>query len=81
MIPIPTVGDGGPLQIPEPAVLLVAKVKDDTIFNRIDQALKETAGKQIVKADKPGLKRRTWPLALPLPIQLHPSVATADAYL
>jgi hypothetical protein len=81
MIPIPLGGAGDPLQIPEPGLLLVAKVKDDTIFNRIDEALKQTAGDQIVKADKPGLKMRTYPLALPLPIQLRPSVAVADGYL
>ncbi len=38
-IPVPVAGN--PLQIPEPALLIVAKVKDDTIFNRIDQALNQ----------------------------------------
>jgi hypothetical protein len=80
-IPIPLGGEGDPLQIPEPGLLLVAKVKDDTIFNRIDEALKQKAGDQIVNADKPGLKMRTWPLPLPLPIQLRPTVAAADGYL
>jgi hypothetical protein len=78
-IPLPTGGDA--LQIPEPALLLVAKVKDDVIFNRIDQALTQNAGQQIVKVDKPGLKMRTWPLPLPLPIQLRPTVAVAEGYL
>ena len=78
-LPLPTNGD--PLQIPEPALLLVAKVKDDTIFNRIDAALNQNAGPQLIKADKPGLKMRTWPLPLPLPIQLRPTVAAADGYL
>jgi hypothetical protein len=81
VIPIPIPGGGDPLQIPEPALLIVGKVKDDTIFDRIDQALNQAAGPQIVKADKPGLKMRTWPLPLPLPIQLRPTVATADGYL
>ncbi len=81
VIPIPIPGEGDPLQIPEPALLLVAKVKDDTVFNRIDQALEQNAGEQIVKTDKPGLKMRTWPLPLPLPIQLRPTVAAADGYL
>jgi hypothetical protein len=81
MIPIPLPSGGDPLQIPEPALLLVMKVKDDTIFNRIDNALQERAGQQIIKADKPGLKMRTWPLPLPLPIQLRPTVAAADGYL
>ena len=80
MIAIPTGGDGDPVQIPEPALLLVVKVKDDTVFNRIDEALRN-AGQQIIKSDKPGLKMRTWPLPLPLPIQLRPTVAAAEGYL
>jgi hypothetical protein len=81
MIPIPLSSGGDPLQIPEPALLLVAKVKDDTIFNRIAEALQQNGGQQIVKSDKPGLKMRTWPLPLPLPIQLRPTVAAAEGYL
>jgi hypothetical protein len=80
-IPIPVPGATDPLLIPEPGLLLVAKVKDDTLFNRIDRALSQNAGQQIVKTDKPGLKMRTWPLPLPLPIQLRPSVAAAEGYL
>lgn len=81
VIPIPTSGEGDPLQIPEPALLLFARVKDDTLFNRIDQALTRNAGKQIIRSDKPGLRMRTWPLPLPLPILLRPTVATTDGYL
>ncbi len=81
VISIPASGGGDPVQISEPALLLVAKVKDDTIFNRIDRALAQNVGQQIIKSDKPGLKMRTWPLPLPLPIQLRPSVAFADGYL
>ena len=79
VIPLPAPGEGEPLQIAEPGLLLVAKVKDDTVFNRIDEALRKNAGRQIVAADKPGLKMRTWPL--PLPIQLRPTVAAAEGYL
>ena len=81
VISIPVPGEGDQLQIPEPTLLIVAKVKDDTIFNRIDQALDQNAGQMIVKTDKPGLKMRTWPLPLPLPIQLRPTVAAAEGYL
>ena len=81
MISIPLPGEGGGLQIPEPSLVIVAKVKDDTIFNRIDQALTQNAGQMIVKTDKPGLKMRSWPLPLPLPIQLRPTVAVAEGYL
>lgn len=81
MIAIPQSSGGNPLQIPEPALLLVAKVKDDAIFNRIAQALEQNGGQQVIKADKPGLKMRTWPVPLPLPIQLRPTVAAAEGYL
>jgi len=81
VITVPVPGGGDPLQIPEPALVIVAKVKDDTIFNRIDQALNQNVGQMIVKTDKPGLKMRTWPLPLPLPFQLRPTVAAADGYL
>ena len=81
VISVPLSGEGDPLQIPEPALLIVAKVKDDTIYTRIAEALEQNGGQQIVKADKPGLKMSTWPLALPLPIQLRPSVAAAGGYL
>ena len=80
-ISIPASGDGDPVEISEPALLLVAKVKDDTLFNRIDRALARNAGQQVIKADRPGLKMRTWPLPLPLPIQLRLTVASADGYL
>jgi len=81
VVSIPVPGEGDQLQIPEPALMIVAKVKDDTIFNRIDQALDQNAGQMIVKTDKPGLKMRTWPLPLPLPFQLRPTVAAAEGYL
>ena len=76
-VPLP---GAGLLEIPNPALMLVAKVKDDTIFNRIDKALK-SSGQQVVYLDKPNLKMRTVPLPLPLPIQLSPSVAVSDGYL
>ncbi len=81
MISITLASNGDPLQIPEPALLLVAKVKDDTLFNRIDEALRQNLGQQIVAADKPGLKMRIWPLPLPSPIELRLTVAAADGYL
>ena len=76
-IPLP---GAGPLEIPEPGLILVAKVKDDTIFNRVDEALKQLP-QQIISVDKPNLKMRTVPVPLPLPIQLRLTVATSDGYL
>jgi hypothetical protein len=76
-IPIP---GGQPLEIPDPALLLIAKVKDDTIFNRVDEALK-SSGQSVFRTDEADLKMRTMALPLPLPIQLGPTIATSHGYL
>jgi hypothetical protein len=60
--------------------MLVARVKDDTIFNRLDEALKQS-GQQIFKTDEPNLKMRTLPVPLPLPVQLGLTLATSEGYL
>lgn len=79
MIPVP-LPTSEPLQVPEPGLMLVVKVKDDTVFNRIDQELSKR-NRQIVRIDKSNLKMRTMPLPLPLPIQLRPTIASSDGYL
>ena len=68
------------LEIPEPALMFFAKVKDDTIFNRIDEALKQS-GQQSFASSRAGLRMRTLPVPLPLPIQLGFTVAQTDGYL
>jgi hypothetical protein len=68
-----------PMQVPAPGLMLVVKVNDDTIFNRIDQALKEKPS--TIAVDKPDFKMRTMPVPLPLPIQLRPSAASSAGYL
>ncbi|MGH7941565.1 MAG: hypothetical protein ACREFR_10900 [Limisphaerales bacterium] len=70
---------GSGMEIPAPGLMLVVKVNDDTIFNRIDQALKDKP--MATAVDKPGLKIRTMPIPLPLPIQLRPSAASSAGYL
>jgi hypothetical protein len=75
-VPLP----GGGLEIPEPALMLVAKVKDDLIFNRVDKALADT-GMPVTRTDKPNLKMRTVSVPLPLPIQLRPTLARSGDYL
>jgi len=76
-VPVPL--PGGALQIPAPGLLIAVKVNDDTIFNCIDEQLK--ANPQVVSVDKPGLKMRTMPVPLPLPIALRPSAASSGGYL
>lgn len=68
-----------PTQIPAPGLMLVVKVNDDTIFNRIDEALKDKP--MVAAVDKPDFKMRTMPVPLPLPIQLRPSAASSAGYL
>jgi hypothetical protein len=80
-VPIPSAGGGEPLQIPEPALMIVAKVKDATIFNRVEVELTKKAGQSVVRVDKPDLKMRTVALPLPLPIQLRPTIASSGEYL
>jgi hypothetical protein len=80
-IPIPS---PEPVEFPEPGIMLVAKVKDDLIFNRIDEALEQVVqhmGQQVISVDQPNLKMRTVAVPLPLPIQLRPTVATSQGYL
>jgi hypothetical protein len=60
-------------------VLLAVKVKDDTIFNRIDAELK--ANSQVISVDKPGLRMRTMPVPLPFIGELRPSAASSGGYL
>ncbi len=71
------------VQIPEPGVMLVAKVKDDVIFNLVDQVLKsqENLKSQLVSVDKDGLKMRTLEIPLPLPLPFRPTLARSGDYL
>ena len=74
-IPLP----GGAITIPEPGILLVLKVNDETIFNRVDQELK--VNPQVISIDQPGLKLRTMPLPIPFIGTLRPSTASSGGYL
>ena len=76
-IPVPL--PSGSLTVPTPGLLLVVKVNDDTIFNRIDKQLK--SNRQVISVDKPGLKMRTMPVPIPFISQLRPSAASSGGYL
>jgi hypothetical protein len=58
-IPLPS----GLIQIPEPGLLIVVKVNDDTIFSRIDEELKKNP--QVISVNKTELKMRTMPMPIP----------------
>jgi hypothetical protein len=74
-IPLPS----GLVNVPEPGLLLVIKVNDDTIFNRVEVELKKN--EQVVNADKDGLKMRTLPVPIPLAVNVRPTIATTGGYL
>jgi hypothetical protein len=76
-IPIPL--PGAALEIPAPGLLFAVKVNDDTIFNRIDEALK--ANPLATATNRPGLRMRTLAVPLPLPVALNPSAASSGGYL
>jgi hypothetical protein len=68
-----------PVQIPQPALMLVVKVKNDAIFDRIDKELK-TKQLPVTSVDKSGLKMRT--MSVPIPgIPLSPTIAVSQGYL
>ena len=77
-ITFPT-GQDQQMEFPEPGLMLVIKVKDDTIFDRVDKTLKGNT--TVIKTETEGLKMRTMPVPLPLPIALRPSIARSGDYL
>jgi hypothetical protein len=77
-VPIPS---QEPIQVPNPALMLVIKVKNDAIFNRIDQELKTRLKQMVMSSDKDGVKMRTVQVPLPTEITLRPTVALAQGYL
>ena len=74
-LPLPT---PQPLEIPEPRLALVVKVKDNVLFDHLDKLLQENP--QVTRVDEEGLRMRTMPLPAPVPIPLRPSIARAGNY-
>ena len=72
-----------PLEIPNPALCLLFKVNSDVIFDRVDQALKESPvlNKFLSKVEEPGLKMRTVTIPIPIPVEVRPSLARVGDYL
>lgn len=76
-IPIPL--PGAAMVIPEPGLLLIFKVNDDTIFNRIDLALKSNP--ELISINRSDLKLRTIPTQVPYIGTLRPTSASSGGYL
>lgn len=71
---------GEEIQVPEPGILVFIKVRDETIFARVDQALKDVGmSPETVNNEK--VKMRTMAVPLPLPVQLRPTLAMFEDYL
>lgn len=70
---------GAALLAPESGIMLVFKVKDDTIFDLVDSVLR--GNPQVIRTDRGGLRMRTMPTPLPVPIRLRPSIARSGDYL
>ncbi len=75
-IPLPT---GATLDVPEPGLVIIFKVKDDSLFNWIDRTLQENP--QIIRSDEGELRMRTMPVPLPLPMTLRPTIARQGDHL
>lgn len=76
VLPVPNAS----IKIPEPSLLIFAKVKDDLIFDRLASLMEQT-GQPVDKKDKPGLKMRTLALQIPLPVETRPTIARSGDYL
>jgi hypothetical protein len=75
-LPLPT---GQTLEIPEPGLLIAIKVKDDTIFRRVDEIISQN--QQVIKVDQDDLKMRSVTLPPQIPLPLRPTVARSGNYL
>ena len=75
-IPLP---DGRTLEVGEPGLVIVLKVKDDTFFNWIDRVLQENP--QVIRSDENGLRMRIMPVPAPLPVTLRLTIARQGDYL
>jgi len=76
VIPLPS---GETLEVPEPGLVILIKVKNDTLFDWFDRALQ--ANPQVVRADEGDLRMRVMPLPLPVPMTLRPTIARQGDYL
>ena len=65
--------------IPEPGLLIVVKVNDDLIFDRISAEL--TKNPNVKVTEENGRKQCVMPVPLPVPIDLRITLASAEGYL
>jgi len=66
------------LEVPEPGLIVLLKVNNDTLYDRLSQELK--GNQQTVVTDEQGLKMCALPVPLPLPMQVQVTVASSGDY-
>src|SRR5262249_2126681 len=66
-------------QIPDAALMLACKVKNDAIFDRVDAALRSNAS--VIRTDRADLRMRTLPFPMAAPLNLKPTVARSGDYI
>ncbi len=74
LFPIP--GTQTFLQVPEPAVAIVLKVKDNRVFKYLCKQLKQ--GKPV---KKPGIELLVFPMNMPMPVKFMPTIASTKDLL
>jgi hypothetical protein len=65
-------------QFPDVAIMLVLKVKDETVFNVFDRTIMSNPG--VIRADRNGLKMRSLPQQGSQPFSMRPSIAQSGGY-
>jgi type II secretory pathway pseudopilin PulG len=68
-----------PLRIPEAGLMLLCKVKDDSIFDAFDTAWKTNP--LVIQTNRAGLRMRTMRSSSPQPITIRPSIARSENLL
>lgn len=76
-IPLPPGGSG--IEIPEPGLAFLARVKNDAVFKRIE-ALAQGKN-EIAKVEKEGWNMLVANVPIPLPVPLKPTLAVGNGYL
>ena len=72
-------GDADTMVIPAPRLALLIEVKDDKLFNKVDQTLAQMPS--IIKTDEPNLKMRTMAYPVMPDFELRGTVARWDKFL
>jgi hypothetical protein len=74
-LPIPTVS----VQMAEPGLALFFKVKNDVIFNLVDEKL--AGNPMVLRSDEGGVRSRTMAIPIPSDFEISPTIARRGDYL